>query len=202
MTFHQCVNLGRFNTEKVVSFVPPDGEFDLMKYRCQEGISLPFRVLPIINEMGRTRMEVGQEACQGWNVAVHLRCSKRCSALSAGAGQPAELQAAVLLPGPPFMTLGCTLAEVNDACLSRCNAVAQLLAGNDVVQQPQRSLASEAATEGSACWCSLCSVLHGGWACVAAGPMSCTPVAGAQPWPALLCLALDDVMGCMPLAME
>jgi len=33
--FHQCVNLGRFNTEKVVSFVPPDGEFELMKYRCQ-----------------------------------------------------------------------------------------------------------------------------------------------------------------------
>ena len=58
VTFHQCVNLGRFNTEKVVSFVPPDGEFDLMKYRCQEGISLPFRVLPIINEMGRTRLEV------------------------------------------------------------------------------------------------------------------------------------------------
>ena len=59
VTFHQCVNLGRFNTEKVVSFVPPDGEFELMKYRCQEGISLPFRVLPIINEMGRTRLEVG-----------------------------------------------------------------------------------------------------------------------------------------------
>ena len=35
VTFHQCVNLGRFNTEKVVSFVPPDGEFELMKYRCQ-----------------------------------------------------------------------------------------------------------------------------------------------------------------------
>ena len=33
VTFHQCVNLGRFNTEKVVSFVPPDGEFELMKYR-------------------------------------------------------------------------------------------------------------------------------------------------------------------------
>lgn len=44
VTFHQCVNLGKFNTEKVVSFVPPDGEFELMKYRCQEGISLPFLV--------------------------------------------------------------------------------------------------------------------------------------------------------------
>ena len=44
VTFHQCVNLGRFDSEKVVSFVPPDGEFELMKYRCQEGISLPFKV--------------------------------------------------------------------------------------------------------------------------------------------------------------
>lgn len=44
VTFHQCVNLGKFNTEKVVSFVPPDGEFELVKYRCQEGISLPFTV--------------------------------------------------------------------------------------------------------------------------------------------------------------
>ena len=44
VTFHQCVNLGRFDAEKVVSFVPPDGEFELMKYRCQEGITLPFKV--------------------------------------------------------------------------------------------------------------------------------------------------------------
>ncbi|KAL3136253.1 hypothetical protein ABBQ32_007262 [Trebouxia sp. C0010 RCD-2024] len=65
VTFHQCVNLGRFNTEKVVSFVPPDGEFELMKYRCQEGISLPFRVLPIINEMGRTRLEFSAKAYDG-----------------------------------------------------------------------------------------------------------------------------------------
>jgi hypothetical protein len=48
VSFHQCVNLGRYNTEKVVSFVPPDGEFELMKYRCDENISLPFRVsLPV-----------------------------------------------------------------------------------------------------------------------------------------------------------
>lgn len=58
VTFHQCVNLGKFNTEKVVSFVPPDGEFELMKYRCQDNIVLPFRILPIINEIGRTRLEV------------------------------------------------------------------------------------------------------------------------------------------------
>ncbi|KAE8662656.1 AP-2 complex subunit mu [Hibiscus syriacus] len=44
VTFHQCVNLTRFNSEKTVSFVPPDGEFELMKYRITEGVNLPFRV--------------------------------------------------------------------------------------------------------------------------------------------------------------
>ncbi|KAE9607386.1 putative clathrin adaptor, mu subunit [Lupinus albus] len=58
VTFHQCVNLTRFNAEKTVSFVPPDGEFELMKYRITEGVNLPFKVLPTIKELGRTRMEV------------------------------------------------------------------------------------------------------------------------------------------------
>ncbi|GAB4823488.1 hypothetical protein N2152v2_010534 [Parachlorella kessleri] len=58
VTFHPCVNLGRFNAEKVVSFVPPDGEFELMKYRCTEGINLPFKAVAMITEKGRTRMEV------------------------------------------------------------------------------------------------------------------------------------------------
>lgn len=58
VTFHPCVNLGRFTAEKVVSFVPPDGEFELMKYRCTEGINLPFKAVAMLNEHGRTRLEV------------------------------------------------------------------------------------------------------------------------------------------------
>ncbi|EFN55621.1 hypothetical protein CHLNCDRAFT_35389 [Chlorella variabilis] len=58
VTFHPCVNLGRFNAEKVVSFVPPDGEFELMKYRCTEGITLPFKAVALIQEHGRTRLDV------------------------------------------------------------------------------------------------------------------------------------------------
>lgn len=56
--FHQCVNLARFNAEKVVSFVPPDGEFELMNYRTSDNIHLPFRVLPSITEPSRTRVEI------------------------------------------------------------------------------------------------------------------------------------------------
>lgn len=44
MTFHQCVNLAAFESQKVVTFIPPDGEFELMKYRVQEGINVPFKV--------------------------------------------------------------------------------------------------------------------------------------------------------------
>ena len=58
VAFHPCVNLGRFNAEQVVSFVPPDGEFELAKYRCTEGVELPFKATALVTEQGRTRMEV------------------------------------------------------------------------------------------------------------------------------------------------
>ena len=31
VTFHQCVNLGTYEAQRVVTFIPPDGEFELMK---------------------------------------------------------------------------------------------------------------------------------------------------------------------------
>jgi AP-1 complex subunit mu len=31
--FHQCVRLGKFEDERTITFVPPDGEFDLITYR-------------------------------------------------------------------------------------------------------------------------------------------------------------------------
>ena len=33
--------------------VPPDGEFQLMQYRITENVNLPFRVLPVVKELGR-----------------------------------------------------------------------------------------------------------------------------------------------------
>ena len=56
-TFHQCVNLSKFASDKTVSFIPPDGEFELMRYRVTEGMNLPFRVMPVLKELGRTRLE-------------------------------------------------------------------------------------------------------------------------------------------------
>ena len=72
--FHQCVKLGKFDSDRTISFIPPDGEFELMRYphpfpcrllfrpwlmnryRAVSNIHLPFRVHPIITEHSRTRV--------------------------------------------------------------------------------------------------------------------------------------------------
>ena len=58
VSFHQCVKLGKFDQDKSVTFIPPDGEFVLMKYRVSENINLPFKVSAIVKELGRTRLEM------------------------------------------------------------------------------------------------------------------------------------------------
>lgn len=58
LRFHQCVNLSRFASDKSVTFIPPDGEFTLLQYRVTEGLTLPFRILPIVKELGRTRLQM------------------------------------------------------------------------------------------------------------------------------------------------
>lgn len=55
--FHQCVQLGKFETDRTISFVPPDGEFELMHYRAVENVNLPFKVHAIVREVGTTKVE-------------------------------------------------------------------------------------------------------------------------------------------------
>lgn len=55
--FHQCVKLGKFDTDRTISFIPPDGSFELMRYRATENINLPFKVHAIVNEVGKTKVE-------------------------------------------------------------------------------------------------------------------------------------------------
>ena len=39
--FHQCVRLSRFDNDRTISFIPPDGEFELMAYRLSTHVSYP-----------------------------------------------------------------------------------------------------------------------------------------------------------------
>ncbi|BFZ53323.1 AP-1 adaptor complex mu subunit Apm1 [Savitreella phatthalungensis] len=36
--FHQCVRLSRFENDRTISFIPPDGEFELMSYRLSTAV--------------------------------------------------------------------------------------------------------------------------------------------------------------------
>lgn len=56
--FHQCVRLGQFETDHIIAFIPPNGEFELMRYRTTKEINLPFRVIPLVRELGKTKMDV------------------------------------------------------------------------------------------------------------------------------------------------
>jgi AP-2 complex subunit mu-1 len=56
VTFHSCVRING-KTERGISFIPPDGEFELMRYRTSKGIKTPFLVSPLIRNIGSTRIE-------------------------------------------------------------------------------------------------------------------------------------------------
>jgi AP-2 complex subunit mu-1 len=56
-TFHRCVRLGKFDSERTITFIPPDGEFELMRYRVTEA-NQPFRLIPSIREEGKSKLMV------------------------------------------------------------------------------------------------------------------------------------------------
>lgn len=55
-SFHRCVRLGKFDADRTITFIPPDGEFELMRYRITDNVNLPFRVMPVLEEHGRSRV--------------------------------------------------------------------------------------------------------------------------------------------------
>ena len=56
VSFHQCVRLNRYDSDKTIMFIPPDGEYDLMTYRINK-TNLPFDVSSMVSERGRNRVE-------------------------------------------------------------------------------------------------------------------------------------------------
>jgi len=55
--FHQCVRLSRFHNDRTISFIPPDGEFDLMTYRLSTNVKPLIWVEAIIERHSHSRVE-------------------------------------------------------------------------------------------------------------------------------------------------
>ena len=44
------MRLGRFDRDRSITFIPPDGLFEVMTYRVSQNINLPFKITPVIQE--------------------------------------------------------------------------------------------------------------------------------------------------------
>jgi len=55
--FHQCVSLSRFQSDGIISFVPPDGDFELLSYRLTTNIKPLFWIEAIVDSHAHSRIE-------------------------------------------------------------------------------------------------------------------------------------------------
>jgi AP-1 complex subunit mu len=55
--FHQCVRLSRFDNDRTISFVPPDGEFELMSYRLNTQVKPLIWIESVIERHSHSRVE-------------------------------------------------------------------------------------------------------------------------------------------------
>eukprot|EP00929_Paragymnodinium_shiwhaense_P087161 TRINITY_DN4743_c0_g2_i1.p1 TRINITY_DN4743_c0_g2~~TRINITY_DN4743_c0_g2_i1.p1 ORF type:complete len:430 (+),score=118.70 TRINITY_DN4743_c0_g2_i1:162-1451(+) len=81
--FHQCVRLSKFDVDREITFIPPDGVFELMTYRITENIESPFKLLPNVKAIGRNRLELSLQVTAMYdrnitatNVVINFPCPK------------------------------------------------------------------------------------------------------------------------------
>jgi len=55
--FHQCVRLARFENDRTISFIPPDGEYNLMTYRLDTHVKPLIWVEVVVEPHSRSRIE-------------------------------------------------------------------------------------------------------------------------------------------------
>jgi len=55
--FHQCVRLARFENDRTISFIPPDGEFELMSYRLNTQVKPLLWIEAVVEPHSHSRIE-------------------------------------------------------------------------------------------------------------------------------------------------
>ena len=87
MKFHTCVRLANFEKERIITFVPPDGEFDLLTYRVKPS---PEAIRPLVN------VHCGTEAISLTSIRYHITASMNMPRRKSS-GSTLE----ILVPVPP-----------------------------------------------------------------------------------------------------
>merc|ERR1719456_2072947 len=87
--FHQCVSLSKFESDREITFVPPEGVFELMTYRITEHIDPPFKLLPTVRVVSRAKIEMALTVTSNFesdknanSVVITLPCPKNTASVS------------------------------------------------------------------------------------------------------------------------
>ena len=90
MKFHQCVKLPKFDKERSITFIPPDGAFELMSYRVTQNVNLPFKIMPVYTEVTQTKIEIRvkmksifDKNLNANNVIIKIPCPKATASVNA-----------------------------------------------------------------------------------------------------------------------
>lgn len=93
VNFHECVKLDDFEALRILSFVPPDGEFVVMNYRITSDFRTPFRIYPFFELVSPYKVELIikvradiPENNYGGNVQLQFPVPKSTSSVSSELG--------------------------------------------------------------------------------------------------------------------
>jgi AP-1 complex subunit mu len=62
LKFHPCVEMNKFNNERIIEFTPPDGSFELMSYRLNTQLKPLIWVEVNIDQSSKTKIEYNVKA--------------------------------------------------------------------------------------------------------------------------------------------
>lgn len=90
-SFHPCVRYGRYEHDRVISFVPPDGHFELMRYRVRPEVapSPPIIVVPQIS-YGSSEDQQRQNGYAAGTITVHLTARPLSSLLQSSSSSSSK----------------------------------------------------------------------------------------------------------------
>lgn len=78
--FHQCVRLSRFENDRTISFIPPDGEFELMSYRLNTDVKPLITADIVIEQHPGSRLEYMMKVICSPNSKARSQFKRRSSA--------------------------------------------------------------------------------------------------------------------------
>jgi len=125
-SFHPCVRYTRFEQDKVVSFVPPDGPFELMRYR----VSNTTKVVPPIYCQSQILYDPAQDSQGRVSCTVGVKHSSSLVTQNKGKGAVAIEDIVVTLPFPKAIKTAMLTATVGTVVYDEHTKVATWTIGS------------------------------------------------------------------------